>query len=41
MTVIRLHASPDFPDRTQDRLLDEAFSALPLLVAAPPTDSPT
>lgn len=41
VTVIRLHASPDFPDRTQDRLLDEAFSALPLLVAAPPTDSPT
>lgn len=40
VTVIRLHASPDFPDRTQDHVLDEVFSALPLLVAAPPTDSP-
>lgn len=46
VTVIRLSASPDFPDRTQDQLLDEAFSALSLLVAEPrpvaahPTVSP-
>lgn len=40
VTVIRLHASHDFPDRTQNQLLEEAFSALPLLVAAPLTDSP-
>jgi AcrR family transcriptional regulator len=36
VTVIRIHAAPDFAGRDQDELLDEAFSALPLLVAAPP-----
>ncbi|GAA4260753.1 TetR family transcriptional regulator [Dietzia aurantiaca] len=35
VTVIRMHASPDFAGRTQDDLLDEVFSALPLLVAVP------
>lgn len=35
VTVIRLHASPDFAGRSQDDLLDEAFSALPLLIANP------
>lgn len=38
VTVIRLHADPAFSGRDQDQLLDEAFSALPLLVAAPTTD---
>lgn len=39
VAVIRLHATPEFADRTQEHLLDEAFSALPLLVAAPATDT--
>lgn len=38
VTVIRLHSDPAFSARDQDRLLDEAFSALPLLVATPTTD---
>lgn len=41
VAVIRLHDIPDFADRPHDQLLDEAFSALPLLVVAPSTDSPT
>lgn len=44
VAVIRLHAAPAFSGRPQEQLLDEAFSALPLLVATsageptPPTD---
>lgn len=41
VTVIRSHATPEFSGRSLDQLIDEAFSALPLLVAVPPTDSPT
>lgn len=39
VSVIRLHASPEFSGRSLDQLLDEAFSALPMLVAAPPSAS--
>ena len=35
VSVIRLHTSADFSGRDQDDLLHEAFSALPLLIAAP------
>ena len=33
VSVIRLHTSPGFAGREHDALLDEAFSALPLLMA--------
>lgn len=35
VTVTRMYDSPGFTDRTLDALLDEAFSALPMLTAAP------
>lgn len=38
VTVIRLHAEPAFSERGRDQLLDEAFSALPLLITTPTTD---
>lgn len=41
VTVIRIRATGEYPDRTFDQLLDEAFSALPLLVAAPHTTPDT
>lgn len=43
VTVIRMHESPEFSGRSYDRLLDEAFSALPLLVTTdlPTSDVPT
>lgn len=37
VTVTRMYDSPGFADRTLDSLLDEAFSALPMLIAAPGT----
>lgn len=37
VTVIRVRANGQYPEHTLDQLLDEAFSALPLLVATPDT----